>query len=261
MRLSRFVLAFVLLIPCARGAEFVLFKNVWGDVIVATDTTEAGKALTPPTQQQPVFYKGMSLGQKLGSIPGDREPEKKQLNLFVADILARQGYLGAQPGGAEPELFLVLQWGYLDPRSEDLHWFLGYNPEQDIAAPVFPGALGPEVWRRGMRSRLTETILNDAQDAIYGIIVTAFDFKTARTAEPVVYWQTRIGIPANGKSMAEALPVMMLAAGPAIGRPTDKPVLLDADRAREGQVKLGELKFLDYDSAPATTREPDSGKN
>ena len=82
-----------------------------------------------------------------------------------------------------------------------------------------------------------------------------------RTAEPVVYWQTRIGIPANGKSMAEALPVMMLAAGPAIGRPTDKPVLLDADRAREGQVKLGELKFLDYDSAPATTRESDSGKN
>lgn len=245
----------------ARGGEFVLFKNVWGDVIVATDTTEEGKARTPPSPQQPVHYKGLSLGQRLGSIPGDREPDVKQMNQFVARILAKQGYLGARPGGPEPELFVVLQWGYLEPRSEDLLWFLGYNPADDIAAPAFPGKLGPEVWRRGMRSRLIETIMQDSQDAIYGIIVTAFDFKTARTAEPVAFWQTRIGLPANGKSMAEALPVMLAAAGPAIGRPADKPVMVDADRAREGRVKLGDLKFLDFKSELPPPEEADGEKN
>lgn len=233
--------------PGARGGEFTLFKNVWGDVIVATDTTEAGHALTPPSPQRPVYYTGRSYGQKLGSIRGDREPEVKQMNQFVAAILAKQGYLGAPAGAPDPELFLVLQWGYLTPGSEDLLWFLGYDPRQDIAAPAISGVLGPEVFRRGMRSRAVDTILNDAQGAIYGIIITAFDFKTVRTDEPVIYWQTRIGLPAHGKSMAAALPVMLTAAGPAIGRPADQPVMVDADRAREGQVKLGELKFLDFE--------------
>lgn len=261
LTLTLVVLALGAAAPGARGGEFTLFKNVWGDVIVATDTTAAGAALTPPSPQQPIYYIGRSYGQKLGSIPGDREPEVKQMNQFVAGILAKQGYLGNPPGAPDPELFIVLQWGYMKPENEDLLWFLGYNPADDIAAPVFPGKLGPEVLRRGMRSRAIDTILNDAQGAIYGIIVTAFDFKTVRSDHPVIYWQTRIGLPANGKSMAQALPVMLTAAGPAIGRPADKPVMVDADRAREGQVKLGDLKFLDFQSEPARTDETNGSKD
>ena len=255
-------LALVMLLSLSAGGsralagEFVLFKNVWGDVIVSTDTTEAGKALTLPTPQQPVYYLGMSLGCKLGSIPGDHEPDVKKLNRFVADVIAKQGYLGARPGVHDPSLFLVVQWGYLKPGSGDLLWFLGYDPSQDIAAPTFPGQLGPEIWRRNFRSREIETILDDANDAIYGIIVTAFEYKSASTAQPVACWQTRIGLSANGKSMAEALPTMLVAAGPTIGRPSDKPVLVDADLAREGRVKLGELQILDIVNdlpAPSTT--------
>ncbi len=248
-------LPFLLLATGAvRAADFRLFKNTWGNVIVATDMTKAGKDIAPPNPQQPVYYKGMSLGRKLGSIPGDREPDVQQLNLFVAEILAKQGYLAARPGAPEPELFLVLQWGYIKPGSEDLLWFLGYDPRQDIASQATINMLGPEVFRRGMRSPEIDTILQDSQNPIYGIIVTAFDFKTAKSPEPVALWQTRIGLPANGKSMSAALPVMIAAAGPAIGRPVDKPVFLDADRIREGQVKLGELKFLDYDTATTAPR-------
>ena len=247
-------------LPKTRCAEFVLFKNVWGDVIVATDTTEAGKALTQPTLQQPVYYLGMSLGGKLGSIPGDQEPDKRQLTAFVTGILAKQGYVGARPGVHDPSLFLVVQWGYLKPGTEDLLWFLGYDTRQDIGAPSFPGQLGPEVWRRNFRSREIDTILQDSQEAIYGIIVTAFDYKSARTPNPVTYWQTRIGLPANGKSMAEALPTMLVAAGPVIGRPADAPVLLDADNARRGVVKLGELKFFDTPSGPPPPDDADRVK-
>ncbi len=232
-------------LPKTSCAEFVLFKNIWGDVIVATDTTEAGKALTPPTPQQPVYYLGMSLGCKLGSIPGDHEPDRKQLTDFVTGILAKQGYLGARPGVHDPSLFLVLQWGYLKPGTEDLRWFLGYDPSQDIAAPNIPGQLGPEIWRRSFRSREIETILQDSQEAIYGIIVTAFDYKSADTDQPIACWQTRIGLPANGKSMAEALPTMLVAAGPEIGRPSDKPLLVDVSLARKSRVTLGELQILD----------------
>jgi hypothetical protein len=240
------------------SAEFVLFKNTWGDVLVATDTTPAGRALTPPTREQPVYYRGKSLGPKLGSIPGDREPDIKQLNQFVADVLAKQGYLPAGRDTPDPALFLVLQWGYT---SADLPWFLGYNAAQDIAATAMPGEPGPEVVLRNMRSRLIDTIMEDAQGPIYGIIVTAFEFKSASTPAPIAYWQTRIGLPATGKSMAEALPVMITAAGSAIGRVADKPLMLDADRARQGQVKFGELKFLDYyDKSAPPPAESDDGK-
>jgi hypothetical protein len=245
MRPLRSAFAFLLLAfgvggAVARSGEFVLFKHVWGDAIVATDMSPEGKTLAPPTPQQPVYYRGLSLGHRLGSIPGDREPEVQQLNRMVAGILAKQGYLGARPGH-EPTLFLILQWGYLTPGREDLFWFLGYDPNKYVGIPVLPLAI--------------ETAQEDAQDAIYGIIITAFEFKSVHAARPVVYWQTRIGLPAVGKSMAAALPVMLVAAGPAIGRPSKEPVLLDADNPREGTVKLNELKFLEFiDGNPPPTR-------
>lgn len=137
-------------------------------------------------------------------------------------------------------------------------WFLGYNARQDIAAPAFPGNLGPEVLLRNFRSHTIETILESASDPIYGIIVTAFEYRSASTPKPVIYWQTRIGLPARGKSMAQALPTMMLAAGPTIGRETESPVLRDADDVRQGSVKLGELEILGHEAArppPAKTSE------
>lgn len=233
----------VLALSSTPVAGFSLFSPTWGDVIVATDTTVEGRALTPPSHAEPVFYLGRSLGCKFGSIPGDRLPDVEEMNRFVTQVLAKQGYLGAQPGGREPTLYLVVQWGYLEPRSGDLLWFLGYDANQDIAAPAIPGMLGPEVWRRGFRSRETSTILDYAGTAIYGIIITAFEYQSASTTEPIIYWQTRIGLPANGKSMAQALPAMVLAAGSAIGREAKTPVLLDVDDAREGRVELGELEF------------------
>lgn len=228
-------------VPGLLGAGFSLFSRSWGDAIVATDMTEAGRALTPPTTAQPVYYLGRSLGCKFGSIRGDRLPEVEEMNRFVAKVLAKQGYLGATPGIHEPTLYLVVQWGYLLPGSGDLLWFLGYDATQDIAAPIYPGMLGAEVWRRGFRSRTTNAILDYASTPIYGIIVTAFEYQSANTTQPIIYWQTRIGLPANGKSMAEALPAMVLAAGAAIGREAKSPVLLDVDDARQGYVKLGEL--------------------
>lgn len=251
-RVLRVCILLALVAPIAGRAEFTLFKSSWGDVIVATDTTPAGRALTPPTPDQPVTYRGMSLGRRLGSIPGDREPDEKQLNHYVAAILAKQGYVGAPRGtAAEPALFLVLQWGYIDPRNgNDLLWFLGYDPSKDIGARTNPNMLGPEVFLTNFRTRTIDTILEDSKNAIYGIIVTAFEFKSANTKEPVIYWQTRIGLPANGKSMADALPVMLIAAGPAIGREASEPMLVDTDPARDGTVKLGDLKFLDFEEAP-----------
>lgn len=261
---SRRLLAFAavalgIVLPGDARAKFVLWSRIWGDVIVSTDLTAEGKTVTPPSADHPVYYRGQSLGCKFGSIPGDREPDVKRMNQFVADVLAKQGYVGARVGVHDPALFIVLQWGYLEPGRDDLVWFLGYDARNDIAAPVFPGKLGAEVFRRGFRSREIETILTNMREPNYGIIITAFEFRSASTAKPVIYWQTRIALPAVGKSMAEALPTMVAVAGPAIGRESKSPRLMDADSGIDGHVKLGELKVMGYEEKPgATTKATDA---
>ncbi|HEX2101241.1 MAG TPA: hypothetical protein VHF69_11280, partial [Candidatus Synoicihabitans sp.] len=256
-----FLVALSLGLSRAAGAGLNLFSNSWGDVIVMTDMTPEGRELTPPTTEQPVYYLGRSLGCRFGSIPGDRLPDVKAMNDFVAEVLAKQGYVGARSGVHEPTLFLVVQWGYLQPRSGDLLWFLGYNPQEDIAAPVFPGMVGPEVLRRNFRSRTIETILQSASEPIYGIIITAFEFESASTPEPIIYWQTRIGLPARGKSMAMALPTMVLAAGPSIGRETSSPVLRNTDDLRQGRVELGEPEVVRYEESLAPLNRPPTKSN
>lgn len=226
---------------------FRFFSRSWGDLFINTDTTVAGQQLPEVSPDQPVVYLGQSLGNRLGSIPGDRLPEDREMMEVLESILEEQGYIGSTWGQKDPEpsLFLIFQWGYLEPGSGDLKWFLGYNAEEDIAAPVFPGSLGPEVFRRNMRSPEIESILETAKRPIYGIIVTAFEFESASTSRPIVYWQTRIGLPARGKSMASALPSMLRAAGPMIGKPTDSPFIDDIEDLLEGEAEFGELEEID----------------
>ncbi|BET68869.1 hypothetical protein ASA1KI_37870 [Opitutales bacterium ASA1] len=260
MRRRCFALLLALVAACTRPHEvaaFSLFSPSWGDVIVVTDMTRAGRQVAPATPDAPVYYRGRTLGSKLGSIPGDREPDERRMGKFVADVLARQGYLPAVGTDREPSLYLVVQWGHLQPGYGDLYWFLGYNAADDIAAPSFPGMLGPEVFRRGFRTRENETILGTASRPIYGIIVTAFEYVSASTEKPIVYWQTRIGLPAQGKSMADALPAMVLAAGDSFGRETKAAVLKNIDLVRKGRVEEGELETLGIDEPSADAPRPD----
>jgi hypothetical protein len=238
----------------ARAGRSVLFERYWGDCVVVTDMTEAGRARRPASPENPVYFLGEVYGGRLGSLPGDRLPDPKEMGRFVAKVLAKQGYLGAKPGVDEPELFLALQWGRIDRRSGDSLWFLGYDRTQDPAAPAFgspiaPGGstiFGPEVFRRHFRPREIETVLEYAQEDIYGFIISAFEYKTARSAEPVVLWQTRIALPANGKSMSEALTTIVQLAGPQIGRETTKPVLRHTEDRYT--TKLGELEFIGFEA-------------
>lgn len=245
------VLLFGLSTTSLRAGRFVLFDRSWGDVIVVTDMTQEGRAIARPTPESPAYYLGTSLGCRLGSIPGDRLPDPAELGRFATRMLARQGYLPAQPGARDPSLYIVLQWGSLAPDSGDLLWFLGYDAWQDIGAQSTIGMLGPEVFRRNMRSRETQTVLDYASGAIYGVIITAFEYKSASTPRPVILWQTRIGLPSNGKTMAEALPVMVQLGASQVGRETTKPILRDADDRYI--TRLGELEVLGFEEEPGET--------
>lgn len=242
---AKILLGIVLLASRASGVEWVMFRNIWGNAVVNTDMTPEGRALPAVSLDAPAYYLGRSLGARLGSIPGDVEPPVAEVNAFVTKLLAKSGYLSARGSGQQPSLFIVVQWGYLKPGFDESPWFLGYDPARDIAHPATP-ILGSLL--RNMRAPDVETIVDYAGSSLYAIIVTAFEYNSARTEKPIIYWQTRIGLPAQGKSMSAALASMFIAGAPYFGKETPKPVLQDADLLREGHVKLGELKFLDADS-------------
>ncbi|WP_404425135.1 hypothetical protein [Nibricoccus sp. IMCC34717] len=237
------LLALLLLALPATAPAFEWFPRVEGNVVVVTDVTEAGRKFTPPTPQAPVFFKGLSLGNKLGSIPGDREPDVKKLTAFATKLLAKQGYVGSFDDTHPASLFLVLQWGYIRDSREQL-WFLGYNPFDDIGYQPNPNMLGPEVLLRNMRNSTVETILDLADEPIYGLIITAFDYATVKTDKPIALWQTRIGFAAIGKSMQDALPKMLTVGAAQIGRASDKPIIRDADDYRKEAFEYGDLKVV-----------------
>ena len=231
-----------LCLPRICSAKFQLFHRVWGNVIVATDMTPEGRKLTPPTPEHPVYYLGASLGAEFGSIPGDELPDEKQMNLLVARVLAKQGYLYASPGVHDPSLFLVLRWIYLEKVPL---WFVGYNWKYDRSFEM--GVILDTVGRGGNLWSSPES------HACYGIIITAFDFKSVGAKHPIPCWETRITLPADAKSMAMALPPMIIAAGPAIGHESKLPFLGDADAVRQGHVTLGDLEVIGYEDQPTPT--------
>ena len=105
-----------LALPRAQASKFTLFSRAWGNAIVVTDMTQEGRLVASPSPGKPVYYRGVSLGTKLGSIAGDLIPNQKDFDKFVSKVLAKQGYLGAKPGGPhEPSLYIVVQWGYMTP--------------------------------------------------------------------------------------------------------------------------------------------------
>ncbi len=218
------------------------FPRGEGDVVVVTDMTAAGRLRPPPTVEAPVYFKGLTLGCRLGSIRGDKEPNPEVLSRFVTKLLRRQGYRGSPGPHRPPELLLVLQWGYLGAQGTDKLWFLGYNADDDIGYSPHPNLLGPEVFLRGLRTREVETVLDLANEPLYGVIVTAFEHESAKGPEPVLLWQTRISFAARGKSMEEALPTMLATAASQIGRETTKPVLRDPDDGRRAEVTWGEMQ-------------------
>lgn len=240
-------LAAVYLTCCAPIAmAFSLFPKADGEVLVVTDLTEEGRKRPDVTPEAPVYYLGMTLGARLGSIGGDKEPDQREVERFVTRLLAKRGFKGARGTTHPPTLFIVIQWGYMRPNRDSL-WFLGYNARDDIAAPSLINMLGAEVLLRNMRSREIETILMMAQEDLYGIIITAFDHDSAKTQRPVALWQTRIALPAARSYMQEALPKMLVLAADQIGRETAKPVFHDPSEPRNPSSTFGELQVLGWE--------------
>jgi hypothetical protein len=96
----------------------------------------------------------------------------------------------------------------------------------------------------GLRSSIAQKIHDAAEGDLYVAALGGYDFKALLKGKSVKLWQTRIACPADGLALADTLPVMVVAAGPQIGRETEVPVFAAAAEENRGEVKIGEMKVL-----------------
>jgi hypothetical protein len=263
-------------VPHAR-ADYIFGLDPHPNVITVTDTTPEGRALPPASPEHPVYYVAEDLGfREFGApVPGDTLPPHKLITSVIVSTLEKHGYLPADRAH-RPTEFIIFNWGTMYARTSggaldggaqqvthpadphflkfmggdkvDLMWDTGVNNPNITNGG---GMVDARILTQGLRSSIAQKVYEAAEGDLYVAALGGYDFQALRKGKSVELWQTRIACPADGLALADTLPVMIVAAGPQIGRDTPLPVWKDAAEDSQGQVNIGELRVVG-------TSEPDA---
>ncbi len=242
--------------------------------ITVTDFTAAGRQRRLPTPSEPVYYAAVSAGYRDfgGVMAGERPISREVVNKTVLKVLAQQGYLPTD-ANHRPEIILLWSWGTLNaeklssgPNGYTAHlnqsqmvsflggYKLGLAPA--FVDPFFRETLAPGLFHFGSDA---QNLLGAAEDNCYVAVIAAYDLKLRDPKHGVLLWNTRISCPARGFWLPDALPGMLAIASPYIGRDTPRPVWVRATDKYKPEVKLGDLKLLEYlesNQAPVLSAGP-----
>jgi len=238
----------------------VLFPGDDLQTITVTDFTPEGRLRRLPTPAEPVYYAAVSAGYKDfgGIIAGERPISRELVNRTMLKVLAKQGYLPVGPG-QRPDVILLWSWGTLNVErlnisdngltvrlnARQMQRFLGADKlglTSKDGDPFPEHMLSPGLFFGGSARNL----LDAADDNLYVTVIAAYDVKLRDPKHGVLLWNTRISCPARGFWLPDALPAMLAIASPHIGRETTRPVWIRATESFKPEVKLGDLKLVEY---------------
>lgn len=225
-----------------------------------TEFSPAGSKVTAATPQQPVYFVAQNQGYRpMGDIvAGDHSPGGADIERFLYRALAGQGYLPANDAAHPPGLVLVYFWG------------VHYNPDPEQRA-LFPELAERYLLERAAlvggrryahdlslqmsfgtsladRSEKKDFLRNQAASDLYYVVVSAYDFNALARNEHRLLWRTTLTVAAQGVSMRESLPPLILTGGEYFGRPMEETVALRR-HVRRGTVTLGPLQVIENDVA------------
>ncbi len=255
------------------AVEKFLHKDV--DVITVTDMTRAGKAWAPATVEHPVRYQIIHLGAASfgDNWAGEAIPSNNAVLLWMMAAMRDQGYLLAD-ATHPPELTLVFGWGMfrestgeptLEPpshfldgavapygvlgsRRRALRFLGGEKVDLMWEQQQYGGFIDPRVLLRGMaRTGVTGKVWDFAASDLFLGLVRAYPARLMSTPRDALLWETRFACPATGLRMDRALPQMILAAAPNLGRETAKPVNVNATATYGSKVNFGDFTILNDD--------------
>jgi len=221
------------------------------EVNVNVDLTEEGKKIALPSPGHPVFYFPIVIGYKeLGAtVAGDKKPTTTPIAKELGKALAAQGYLFM--GTNTPSLLLVFYWGYMNPNIVD-DTFFNESEMLTLVAGKATSGIG-----LSLNSKELTDISRAASEERYFVIVSAYDYASAREKKKILLWRARMSTPSNGVNLEEVLPAMIASGGPHFGRETLHPTWTTAPIVREGKVEVG-APVVAPESAPKAN--PEAGK-
>lgn len=238
-------LFFIALLPGASLQAGGFPKTPDPDVLAVTDVTDEGRSWPLPEPGKPVYYEAVSYGSRnYPGLRGDIEPNPRAMLRLIVSTLAEQGFEPTkEKGGAK--IFLSISWGFAHGDLGMLRFLggdkLGLMWELDTG-----GMITPNVFRRGFRSVTAAKVMSVANNDLYIASIQAFDLKKLDAGEKVLLWHTRIACSASRLTMADALPTMIVAAGPFFGRETKQPEWRDIAALKKAHVDFGALKLMEY---------------
>lgn len=229
--------------------------------IAVTDVTPAGLQRRQASPAAPLYYVAISAGyREFGAvIAGEHMISRQLANETILKTLAKRGYLPAAPN-QHADLVLVWTWGTMNAE-RPLLMPNGYSPtinDRRILrflggdklgllskyADQFPElGLSPGLFYVGGDAR---NFIDASSDDYFVAVIAAYDVHVSDLKHSQLLWSTRISCPSRGFWLPDAFPGMLAIAGPYIGRETTKPVWVRATEQFKPEIRLGDLKVVDY---------------
>lgn len=241
----------------ARPGEFVFnllpraFQtNPAFEMSIKCRVTPYGQTFPAPSPQEPVYYIMQDAGrQSLGETSGEEKPPEHLDNILIR-ALSTNGYRPATDPAHKPALVLIYSWGSHfamdhEAQVENIPRYVEHLNERSRLI----GEFGFRPVSTGSSAELNFYYF--AQNSLYFAIISAYDHDSVARGKPELVWRAHLTANAQGVSLNEALPALVLTAGTSFGRDTGKALFVTR-RAVRGKVELGPLIFEpDEDPPPA----------
>jgi hypothetical protein len=202
----RLALLATALIVAARAAAQGTLVNV------VVDVTAEGLKAPRPLPGAPVRYFPVTVGyQEEGAWPAESLPTPIDVQRTVAQALASQGYL-LLTKKAPATIALTLRWGRIAPMSASPDTQI---PERDMAILLGGINMGADI---NQYSAYHDEFGQAAGVPRYFLTIEAYDFGSAVKKDKVPLWCARISIQAEGRTLAQAIPILAKAVVPLLGQ-------------------------------------------
>lgn len=235
-------------------------KSVERAVVVTTNISEIGRHLSPPAPDSPLTYRVMTRGfAELGvPVAGESAPDRDAFLRLVLAELREEGFEPAAEGQT-PAVALGITWGSLrgrrdaaltylagrnlpitwEPRVDSRYAGVGQGTEVNEGTTSVLAAIN-----RDVRTKITGI----ADDDLYFLTISAYDWKSAFAGRQVLLWQTRIATSARKTSATAALALCLRAGAPLLGRPAEAPQWISATMPAD-EVSLPTAAGSEFDLA------------
>lgn len=232
-------------------------NNPQFEMTIKCALTAYGHTFAPATPSNPVYYVIQDAGRLQLGERMDRETVPENLDKMLIRALSTNGYLPAEGTAHRPSLLLIYRWGSsyaMDHEAQLSNIMLHYLQSRKRSELIGEGYYTRPGLNYYSRDPFNSPESNtQALNSLYFATITAYDHDSVARGKPEQVWRTYLTANAQGVSMSEALPALVLTAGTSFGRDTHGAQFVTR-RAFRGKVEMAPLVILPDELAAASPR-------